>query len=58
MSDGTEWDRDYEGFTPEERMRVTALNSAVNSRIPNANADEIVRAAQTFENYLTGKSDE
>jgi hypothetical protein len=45
-------------WTKSEQMKQSALTHAVKARVPNANADEIVRAAVTFEQYLTGKTDE
>jgi hypothetical protein len=38
--------------------REYSLAQAVKARVPNAGADEIVTAAKTFEDYLTGKTDE
>lgn len=49
---------EYISFSKAETHRMTALAQAVKSRVPNANADEIVREAQVFEKYLTGNIDE
>lgn len=65
MSDGKQDDESFEindeiqlvpYWNKEEQMRQAALSLAVKARTPNANADEIVREATTFETYLTGKT--
>jgi hypothetical protein len=44
------------GIDNATTMKVTALGLAVEARIIGSGADEIIRTAERFEQYLTGNN--